>query len=143
MQDLTFPVLRVDLTQKRLREEAVDLSLIFKFLGGRGLGAKILFEELPPSTDPFSAENKLLFVAGPRIGTGAPWCVKYTVMTKSPLSETILMSLAGGFFGPALRRSGYDVLIIEGRSEAPIYLSIQDGKAECREASLQWGMTTE
>ena len=64
MQDLTFPLLRIDLTQKRLREEEVDTSLIFKFLGGRGLGAKILFDELPPSTDPFSAENKLLFLAG-------------------------------------------------------------------------------
>ena len=143
MQDLTFPLLRIDLTQQKLREEEVDLSLIFRFLGGRGLGAKILFDELKPSTDPFSAENKLLFLAGPLIGTGAPWCVKYTVMTKSPLSETILMSLAGGFFGPALRGSGYDVLIIEGRSEEPVYLSIQDGKAELREASHLWGMTTE
>jgi aldehyde:ferredoxin oxidoreductase len=143
MQNLTFPLLRIDLTQKRFQEEEVDLSLIFKFLGGRGLGAKILFDELKPFTDPFSAENKLLFLAGPLIGTGAPWCVKYTVMTKSPLSETILMSLAGGFFGPALRRSGYDVLIIEGRSEEPVYLSIQNGKPEFREASHLWGMTTE
>jgi aldehyde:ferredoxin oxidoreductase len=143
MQDLTFPLLRIDLTQKRLREEEVDLSLIFKFLGGRGLGAKILFDELTPSTDPFSAENKLLFLAGPLIGTGAPWCVKYTVLTKSPLSGTILMSLAGGFFGPGLRRSGYDGLIIEGRSDEPVYLSIHNGKAEFREASHLWGMTTE
>ncbi|MGD9321598.1 MAG: aldehyde ferredoxin oxidoreductase family protein, partial [Desulfobacteraceae bacterium] len=143
MQDLTFPLLRIDLTQKRLREEEVDPSLIFKFLGGRGLGAKILFDELKPSTNSLSAENKLLFLAGPLIGTGAPWCVKYTVMTKSPLSETILMSLAGGFFGPGLRRSGYDVLIIEGRSEEPVYLSIQNGKAEFREASHLWGMNTE
>lgn len=143
MQDLTFPVLRIDLTQQRARKEETDLPLILKFLGGRGLGAKILFDELKPFTDPFSAENKLLFLTGPLIGTGAPWCVKYTVMTKSPLSGTILMSLAGGFFGPGLRRSGYDGLIIEGRSEKPVYLSIIHGKAEFREASHLWGMTTE
>lgn len=143
MQDLTFPLLRIDLTEQRARKEEIDLSLMLKFLGGRGLGAKILFDELKPATDPLGIENKLLFLAGPLIGTGAPWCVKYTVLTKSPLSETILMSLAGGFFGPGLRRSGYDVLIIEGRSEAPVYLSIINGKAEFREASHLWGMTTE
>ncbi|MGD9031175.1 MAG: aldehyde ferredoxin oxidoreductase family protein [Desulfobacteraceae bacterium] len=139
----SFPLLRIDLSQHRAREEEIDLSLILKFLGGRGLGAKILFDALKPSTDPLSAENKLLFLAGPLIGTGAPWCVKYTVMTKSPLSGTILMSLAGGYFGPGLRRSGYDGLIIEGRSEEPVYLSIINGKAEFREASHLWGMTTE
>jgi aldehyde:ferredoxin oxidoreductase len=143
MEDSIFSLLRVDLSRQEVREEGVDESLVRKFLGGRGLGAKILFDELKPSTDPLSAENKLLFLAGPLIGTGAPWCVKYTVLTKSPLSETILMSLAGGFFGPGLRRSGYDGLIIEGRSEEPVYLSIHNGKAEFREASHLWGTTTE
>jgi aldehyde:ferredoxin oxidoreductase len=143
MGDSIFSLLRVDLSRQEVREEGVDESLVRKFLGGRGLGAKILFDELKPSTDPLSAENKLLFLAGPLIGTGAPWCVKYTVLTKSPLSETILMSLAGGFFGPGLRRSGYDGLIIEGRSEEPVYLSIHNGKAEFREASHLWGTTTE
>jgi aldehyde:ferredoxin oxidoreductase len=143
MQDSIFSLLRVDLSRQEVREERVDESLILKFLGGRGLGTKILFDELKPATDPLGTENKLLFLAGPLIGTGAPWCVKYTVMTKSPLSETILMSLAGGFFGPGLRRSGYDALIMEGRSEEPVYLSIQNGRAEFREATHLWGMTTE
>ena len=143
MGDSIFSLLRVDLSRQEVQEEGVDESLVLKFLGGRGLGAKILFDELKPSTDPLSPKNKLLFLAGPLIGTGAPWCVKYTVLTKSPLSGTILMSLAGGFFGPGLRRSGYDGLIIEGRSEEPVYLSIHNGKAEFREASHLWGMTTE
>ncbi len=138
-----FSLLRVDLTQRKFREERIDESMILKFLGGRGLGAKILFDELKPLTDPLGVENKLIFLTGPLIGTGAPWCVKYTVMTRSPLSGTILMSLAGGFFGPALRRSGYDGLIIEGRSEEPIYLWIHRGRAEFRKASHLWGMTTE
>ena len=74
-----FSLLRVDLTQRKFREERIDESMILKFLGGRGLGAKILFDELEPTTDPLEAENKLLFLTGPLIGTGAPWCVKYTV----------------------------------------------------------------
>ena len=143
MQTPVFSLLRVDLSGQEVQEETIDESHILKFLGGRGLGAKILFDELKPSTDPFSPENKLLFLAGPMIGTGAPWCVKYTVETKSPLSETILMSLAGGFFGPALRRSGYEGLIIEGRSEKPTYLFIHNGTAEFRDASHLWGLTTE
>jgi aldehyde:ferredoxin oxidoreductase len=138
-----FSLLRVDLTQRKFREERIDESMILKFLGGRGLGAKILFDELEPTTDPLEAENKLLFLTGPLIGTGAPWCVKYSVVTKSPLSGTILMSLAGGFFGPALRRSGYDGLIIEGKSEEPIYLWIHNGSAEFKKASHLWGMSTE
>ena len=138
-----FSILRVDLTQRESREERIDESMILKFLGGRGLGAKFLFDELKPSTDPLGAENKLFFLTGPLIGTGAPWCVKYSVVTKSPLSGTILMSLAGGFFGPALRRSGYDGLIIEGKSEEPIYLWIHNGSIEFKKASYLWGMSTE
>jgi len=117
--------------------------MILKFLGGRGLGAKILFDELKPLTDPLGVENKLFFLTGPLIGTGAPWCAKYSVVTKSPLSGTILMSLAGGFFGPALRRSGYDGLIIEGKSEEPIYLWIHNESVEFKKASHLWGMSTE
>lgn len=138
-----FSLLRVDLTQRKFREERIDESMILKFLGGRGLGAKILFDELEPTTDPLGAENKLLFLTGPLIGTGAPWCVKYTVVTRSPLSGTILMSLAGGFFGPRLRCTGYDGLIIEGKSEESIYLWIDRGRVEFRKASHLWGMTTE
>jgi len=98
-------ILRVDLTRKNFEREEIDRSKIIKFLGGRGLGAKILFDELEPSTDPLSPANKLIFHAGPMIGTGAPFCPKFCVETKSPLTGTILMSLAGGFFGARLRYS--------------------------------------
>ena len=137
------PLLRVNLTEKKIQKEAIDRSLILKFLGGRGVGGKILFDELKPSTEPLAPENKLLVLAGPLVGTGAPWCVKYTVVTRSPLSRTILMSLAGGFFGPNLRFAGYDGLVIEGRAEEPSYLWIHEGKAEVRAASHLWGKNTE
>ncbi|MBI5966400.1 MAG: hypothetical protein HY882_00890 [Deltaproteobacteria bacterium] len=143
LKSYTYLLLRVDLFRRRFQREEIDRSLILKFLGGRGLGAKILFDELKPSTQPLAADNKLLFLTGPLIGTGAPWSVKYTAMTKSPLSGTILMSLAGGFFGPHLRFAGYDGLIIEGRAEEPSYLWINEGKAELKRASHVWGMNTD
>ncbi len=143
MPDFSFIVLRINLSQRKIQEERIHPALIDKFLGGRGLGAKILFDELAPRVDALSAENKLLFLTGPLLGTGAPWCVKYTVVTKSPLSNTILMSLAGGFFGPNLRFAGYDGLIIEGQSDEPTYLWIDNGTVEFRSAAHLEGMTTD
>ena len=143
MPDFSFVILRINLSRKTIQEERIRPSLVDKFLGGRGLGAKILFDELAPHVDALSAENKLLFLTGPLLGTGAPWCVKYTVVTKSPLSETILMSLAGGFFGPNLRFAGDDGLIIEGRSDEPTYLWIDNGEVEFRSAAHLGGMTTD
>ncbi len=84
MRNYFFSLLRVDLTQRKVREERIYESMILKFLGGSGLGAKILFDKFNPSAAPLSSENKLLFLAGPLVGTGDPWCVKYTVMTRSP-----------------------------------------------------------
>jgi aldehyde:ferredoxin oxidoreductase len=139
----TSPLLRVNLTEKKIQREEIDRSLTLKFLGGRGVGGKILFDELKPSTEPLSPENKLLILAGPLVGTGAPWCVKYTALTRSPLSGTILMSLAGGFFGPNLRFAGYDGLVIEGRAKDPSYLWIHEEKTELRAASHLWGKNTE
>ncbi|MDH4264352.1 MAG: aldehyde ferredoxin oxidoreductase family protein [Deltaproteobacteria bacterium] len=136
-------ILRVDLTRKNFEREEIDRSKIIKFLGGRGLGAKILFDELEPSTDPLSPANKLIFHAGPMIGTGAPFCPKFCVETKSPLTGTILMSLAGGFFGARLRYSGYDGLIFEGRADEPVYLWINDGQVEFRNASHLLGKFTD
>ena len=143
MSDFNFVILRINLSRKQIQEQSIHPSLMDKFLGGRGLGARILFDELAPHVDALGGENKLLFLTGPLIGTGAPWCVKYTVVTKSPLSETILMSLAGGFFGPHLRFAGYDGLIIEGQSDEPIYLWIDNGRVEFRSATHLWGMTTD
>ncbi len=138
-----FSLLRVDLTRGTSRRERVDPDLLLRFLGGRGLGAKILFDEQIPGTEPFSPDNRLLFLTSPLIGTGAPWCVKYTVLTRSPLTGTILMSLAGGFLGAALRASGCDGLIIEGKAPEPLYLWVKDGEVRFRPAMDLWGMETQ
>ncbi|MGQ9654334.1 MAG: aldehyde ferredoxin oxidoreductase family protein [Thermodesulfobacteriota bacterium] len=137
-----FSLLRVDLTRGAWRKEPVDVGSLLKFLGGRGLGAKILFQEQGAGTGPSSPENRLLFITSPLIGTGAPWCVKYTVLTRSPLTGTILMSLAGGFFGPSLRAAGCDGLIIEGKAPEPSYLWVKDGEVQIRPAMHLWGMET-
>ena len=142
-ESYTSPLLRVNLAENKIQSEEIARSLTLKFLGGRGAGCKILFDELKPSTEPLAPENKLLLLAGPLVGTGAPWCVKYTAVTRSPLTGTILMSLAGGFFGANLRFAGWDGLVIEGRAEEPSYLWIHEGKAELRAASHLWGKNTE
>lgn len=136
-------VLRVNLTGAQVGEGVIENGTIARFLGGRGLGARILYDELPENTDPLSSKNKLLFLTSPLLGTGAPSCVKYSVVTKSPLSGTILMSLAGGFFGSGLRHAGYDVVIIEGKAEKPVYLLIDKGKIRIRTAEYLWGMPTD
>ena len=138
-----FRALRVDLTTQDVSEDTIEKETIAQFLGGRGLGAKILYDELAPSTNPLDPENKLLFLTSPLLSTEAPSCVKYCVVTKSPLSGTILMSLAGGFFGSELRRTGYDVLIIEGRSERSVYLLLDKGEVRIGNAEYLWGMPTD
>ncbi len=141
--EYTNTILRINLRERKFAAEEIDRAEILKFLGGRGLGAKILFDEQKPFTDPRSPENKLIFLSGPLIATGAPWCPKYCVITKSPLTGTILMSLAGGFFGARLRRSGYDGLILEGRAENPTYLWINEGRVEFRDAAPLAGTNTD
>ncbi len=143
IKNYTSQLLRVNLTDHKIQKEEISRSLILEFLGGRGLGAKILFDELKPSTEPLSPENKVLILAGPLVGTQAPWCVKYAAVTRSPLSGTILMSLAGGFFGANLRFAGCDGLVIEGRAEKHSYLWVHEGKAELRGASHLWGKHTD
>jgi aldehyde:ferredoxin oxidoreductase len=85
MPDFSFVILRINLSQKKIQEEIIRPSWTDKFLGGRGLGAKILFDELAPHVDALSAENKLLFLTGPLLGTGAPWCVWRFLRAQSSL----------------------------------------------------------
>lgn len=135
-------ILRVNLTDKRITEEELEESVARQFLGGRGLGAKILFDELKPGIDPLGPENKLVVAAG--VVTGIPFggnC-RYVIMAKSPLTGIWGEANASGFFGPELRFAGFDAIVVEGRSEKPVYLWIHDGEAEIRDASHLWGKIT-
>jgi aldehyde:ferredoxin oxidoreductase len=135
-------LLRVDLTKGEWKVEELDQKLAAKFIGGRGLGSKILFDEIDPKVDPFSPNNKLIMATGPLTGTSASAAGRYMVITKSPLTGTIACSNSGGHFGAELKFAGFDLIIFEGKSKEPVYLYIEDRKVELRDAKSIWGKTT-
>ncbi|MBE0518045.1 MAG: aldehyde ferredoxin oxidoreductase family protein [Thermoplasmata archaeon] len=138
----TGKVLRVDLTNEKISTEPLNKEWAKQYIGGKGLGAKYLFEELKPGTDPLSPENILSVWTGPLVGTLVPLTSRYVIVTKSPLTGTFLDSYAGGFFGPEIKYSGFDGLIITGKASKPVYLWLNDGKAEIRDAKNIWGKDT-
>lgn len=132
-------IIRVNLTNQTIKVEDLKADWAKRFLGGRGLASRYLFEEIDPKVDPFSPENKLIITTGPLTGTSVPTGGRYMVVTKSPLSETIACSNSGGFFGAELKIAGYDMIIVEGKAEKPVYLAIEDEKIEIKDASHLWG----
>jgi len=132
-------VLRVDLTSEKITTEPLNREWAKQYIGGKGLGAKYLFEELKPGTDPLSPENILAIWTGPLVGTMVPLTSRYVVITKSPLTGTFLDSYAGGYFGPEMKYAGFDGVIIHGKASKPSYLWVNDGKAEIRDAKNVWG----
>jgi len=136
-------LLRVNLTEGTIKTEALDEDLARKYIGGRGLGTKILLDEIDPQVDPLSPENKLLVMAGPLSGTTASTGNRYMVITKGALNNMIACSNSGGHFGSWLKYAGYDGIIFEGKAPSPVYLDIHDDKVELKDASALWGKTSE
>jgi aldehyde:ferredoxin oxidoreductase len=132
-------ILRVNLTNRTVSKEPLDLALAKQYIGARGLGTKIMYDEVDPKVDPLSPANKLIFAPGPLTGTFAPSGGRYNVITKGPLTGTIAASNSGGAFGPELKFAGYDLVIIEGKASGPVYLYIRDDKVEIRDADKIWG----
>ncbi|WP_313346623.1 aldehyde ferredoxin oxidoreductase family protein [Sedimentibacter sp.] len=132
-------ILRVNLSNGKISKEALNFEEGVKFIGGRGLGTKILFDEVDPNVDPLSTDNKVIFATGPLSGTATPTGGRYMVITKSPLTGTIASSNSGGFWGAELKFAGYDAVIIEGKSEKPVYLNIVDDSVTLEDASNIWG----
>jgi aldehyde:ferredoxin oxidoreductase len=135
-------ILRIDLSKKKISSQPLTNEQAELFLGGRGLGAEILFRELPRGIDPLSPENKLVFATGPLTGTGAPTSGRYSVTTRSPLTGTIFDSNSGGHFGVQLKRSGWDAVVLDGRADRPSYIWIHDDATEIRNADHVWGIDT-
>lgn len=131
--------LRVNLSAGRIEEEEFSNNVLKSFIGGRGLGVKILYDELKPGTDPLSPRNKILIMTGPVTGTPTPESGRWCSVTKSPLTGTIHDSQCGGDFGPYLKFSGFDGIIFEGTSGKPVLLWLDDGSAEIKDASHLWG----
>jgi len=139
MFGLMGKILRVNLTAGEIREEEIPEDRAEKFMGGRGLATKYLFDELKPGADALGPENKLIFMSGLLTGTASPSAGRYSVVTKSPLTNIWCQSNSGGRWGVDLKRSGFDGIIFEGMSNRPVYLMIDDGKAELRDARRLWG----
>ncbi|MPW26457.1 ABC transporter ATP-binding protein [Alkalibaculum sp. M08DMB] len=135
-------VLRVNLSTQKIRVEDLSEEIAKDFLGGAGFGIKYLSDEVPGNIDPLGEENKLIFAPGPLSGTSAPCASRMALTTKSPLTGAVGMSLSGGHFPVELKFAGYDILIIEGKSEKPVYININDDKVTIRKAEKIWGMDT-
>jgi aldehyde:ferredoxin oxidoreductase len=136
-------MLRVNLTEGTIKTEDLDEKLAKKFLGGRGLGTKILYDEGVATVDPLSPENKLIFINGPLTGANVPTGGRYMVVTKAPLNNMIASSNSGGVWGARLKYAGYDALIVEGKADAPVYMVIDDDHVEIKDAAALWGKTSE
>lgn len=132
-------ILRVNLTEKTTSIEELKLETAVKYVGGRGLGTKFMMDEVDPNVEPLSPENKLMFVTGPLTGTPNPTGGRYMVVTKGPLTGTIASSNSGGRWGAELKFAGYDMIIVEGKADSPVYLAIEDDKVEIRDAAHLWG----
>jgi aldehyde:ferredoxin oxidoreductase len=132
-------ILRVNLTDHVVKEEALREDWAKRYIGGRGYGTRIIVDEVDPKVDPLAPENKVVIATGPLDGTTAPSSGRVMVITKGPLNGTIACSNSGGFFGPMLKRTGYDMIILEGKSSEPVYLWINKGKVEFRDAKHLWG----
>lgn len=132
-------ILWVDLTTGAVSEEVLEEAVYRDFLGGYGLGAKILYERMAAGADPLGPDNILGFVPGLLTGTGTPFSGRFMVVCKSPLTGGWGDANCGGFFGPELRRCGYDGLFIRGASPTPVYLSLHKGKLAFHDAADLWG----
>jgi len=132
-------IARVNLSTGEIKKEKINEEWARLFIGGRGYGSKIIYDEVDPKIDPLAPENKVVIATGPVGGSNAPASGRTMVITKAPLNGTIACSNVGGFFGPQLKQAGCDMVIIEGKAEKPVYLWINDGNIEIREAQHLWG----
>lgn len=135
-------LLRVNLTTGKLSIEEIDPWVARNYVGGRGWAIRFLYDEMDPRIDPLSEENKVVFATGPLTGTPAPTGARYMVVTKSPLTGALSCSNSGGRFPTEMKRTGFDMFIFEGRAPRPVYLWVNNDKAEIRPAEHLWGQNT-
>jgi aldehyde:ferredoxin oxidoreductase len=135
-------ILHVDLTTGAIHVEQPGDDLYRLLVGGRGLVSYLLLRDLPPRTEPFSPDNLLIFAPGIMQGSNFPGAGRHGVGGKSPLTGALGSSEVGGWWGHEFKRAGFDVLVVRGRAEAPVYLWIKDGEVEIRPADHLWGLLT-
>ncbi len=135
----TGKILRVNLTKGTVKSEPLNMEWADKYLGQRGLASKYLVEEINPKCDPLGPDNKVIFATGPLTGTCASTGGRYSVITKGPLTGAIACSNSGGYFGAELKFAGWDMIILEGASPKPVYLTVFDDDVQLRDAAPIWG----
>jgi aldehyde:ferredoxin oxidoreductase len=135
-------MLFVDLSKGTIKEESLPEKICREFIGGYGLGIRVLYEQMKPRVDPLGGDNMLGFVVGALTATSVPGSGRYGVVTKSPLTGAWTEANAGGSMGPELKTAGYDAMFFRGISPKPVYLLVRDGKAELKDASGLWGRDT-
>jgi len=143
MHGWTGKILRLDLGDLTASVEDLDHDIAEQYVGGLGLGAKYLWDEVDPTVDALDAGNKLFLATGPLTGTGAPAGNRYMVVTKSPLTGGIANSNAAGDFACAIKYAGYDMIIVQGRAATPVYVFVDDDEVTFHDASGLWGRDTE
>jgi aldehyde:ferredoxin oxidoreductase len=132
-------ILRVNLTAGTCKAEPLNMQWARDYIGQRGLATKYFVEEVDAKVDPLSPANKLIWATGPLTGTMASTGGRYSVITKGALTGAIACSNSGGYWGAELRMAGWDMIIFEGKSKKPVYLVIEDDKAELQDAAFIWG----
>ncbi len=133
-------ILDIDLTSRTVQTYPLDMVMARLFLGGRGLGARLLWAMVGPEVEPLSPQNVLIFTNGPLTGTGYQTSNRFSVSTKSPLTGTVLDANSGGFWGMQFRKTGHAALIIRGRAETPVWIEILQDQVSLHDASELWGM---
>ncbi len=139
MKGFEGKLLVVNLNSREISEEQIKDSIAEKFLGGAGYACRYLYDKIDKVTDPLSPENILMFMTGLFCGSSAPTSGRFVVCAKSPLTGIWGESNCGGFFGPELRKTGYDGIVVKGASKNPVYLDINENGAEIKDASDLWG----
>ncbi|MBN1318858.1 MAG: aldehyde ferredoxin oxidoreductase family protein [Anaerolineales bacterium] len=134
--------LYVELADQSWRDEVPSETLLREFIGGYGIGARVLYDMIPAGADPLGPDNVLGFVTGPLTGSPAMIASRYCAVAKSPLTGGWGDANSGGDFGPALKFAGYDAVFISGMADSPVYLLIDNGKVEIRAADDLWGLDT-
>ena len=139
MKGVCGRLLEIDLSSGKTKDYTISDDWVQKYIGGRGLGARLIFDMLPAGTQPLSPQNILFFLTGPLTGTKVPGSSKFVVITKSPLTQGWCDSYSSGKLPGELKKLGYDGLIIRGKANHPCYLRIDDSGVHIREADSIWG----
>jgi aldehyde:ferredoxin oxidoreductase len=139
MKGVCGRLLEIDLSIGKTKDHAVSDDMIAKYIGGKGLGARLLLDMLPAGTRPLSPQNVLFFLTGPLTGTKVPGSSKFVVITKSPLTGGWCDSYSSGRLPGELKKLGYDGLLIRAKSNHPCYLRIDDSGVHIRAADAIWG----